>query len=83
MERMKFNSRALGLTVGIIWGVTVFVVTLLVWAGEGGGQLQHLQGLYLGYSVSLAGSIVGLIYGFIHGLIFGWVFGWLYNRLSS
>jgi len=80
---MKFNSRALGLTVGVVWAGTIFLVTLWVLVRGGGGQLRHLQGLYPGYSVSLVGSLIGLVYGFATGLIWGWGFGWLYNRLSS
>ena len=76
---MKLNKKALGLTSGIIWGLTVLVMTLwVVWRG-GGNTLALLQQFYFGYSISYLGAIIGLIYGFVNGFICGSIFAWLYN----
>ena len=62
----KANSAAL--TVGIIWGVWMFIATLLnVQTGYGTSFLQVMGSLYPGYSVGIVGSFIGLIWGFIDG----------------
>lgn len=77
---MKLDRKALALTSGIIWGLTVLVMTLwVIWRG-GGATLSLLQQFYFGYSISYLGAIIGLIYGFVNGFICGSIFAWLYNR---
>jgi len=79
---MKLNIKALALASGILWGLSVCLVTLLsLWHG-GGQHLGLLSLVYVGYSVSYAGSAIGLVYGFVDGLISGALFAWLYNRLT-
>jgi hypothetical protein len=79
---MKLNIKGLALTSGILWGVSVFLLTLVdVWRGHG-EHLSLLSTVFAGYTVSYLGSVLGLIYGFVDGLICGALFGWLYNRLS-
>jgi len=79
---MKLSKRALGLAMGIVWGLTVFVATLWVSAWGGGEHFVLLQQFYFGYSISFLGAVLGLIYGFINGFIWGWLFGWFYNAFA-
>jgi hypothetical protein len=80
---MKLNIKALALTCGILWGLSVFLITLIsLWHGHG-GHLGLLSLIYVGYTVSYAGSVIGLVYGFVDGLISGALFAWLYNRLAG
>ncbi len=81
---MKINIKALALSIGIIWGLGIFLLT--VWfliMGYGGNLLAKLGGVYLGYSVSWFGAFIGLIYGFIDGLICGALLGFLYNKFAK
>ena len=80
---MKLRVRALGLAVGITWGLGIFVATLWDLAWGNGRTLSCLKSFYLGYSVSLGGAIVGLIWGFVDGLICGALIAWLYNKLQK
>lgn len=76
---MKLNKKAFALACGIIWGVTILIMTLWVlWRG-GGNTLILLEQFYFGYSISYLGAVIGLIYGFVDGFIGGWIFSWLYN----
>ncbi len=78
---MKLDKKAFGLACGILWGLSVFLMTLWVlWRG-GGSTLVLLQQFYFGYNISYTGAVIGLIWGFIDGFIGGWVFAWLYNKL--
>ena len=81
---MKINIKALALSIGIVWGLAVFLLTVwfLIMCYQG-NQLSLLGGIYLGYSVSWIGAFVGLIYGFIDGLIFGALIGFFYNKFAK
>lgn len=80
---MHLNKNALGLSLGILLGVWVFLLTLwVVWQG-GGEHLRLLSAFYLGYNVSYVGAVVGLLYGFVEGFIGGWILAWLYNRSAG
>ncbi len=81
---MKINIKALALSIGIVWGLAVFLLT--VWfliMGYSGDLLAKLGSVYLGYSVSWLGAFIGLIYGFVDGLIGGALLGFLYNKFAK
>jgi hypothetical protein len=80
---MKLKPLALGIALGVVWGGTLCITTLLsVSTGYGKVFLETLpQSLYPGYSISLLGSFLGLIYGFLDGLVCGLLAGWIYNRI--
>ena len=80
---MKLNAKGFALTAGILWGLSVLLITLIsLWHG-GGGHLALLKLIFPGYEVTYVGSIVGLAHGFAYGLIMGALFAWLYNRLAG
>lgn len=81
---MKLNKVALGLSVGIVWGLAIFLLTnfRLLTGGEG-ESLSKLNAMFFGYTFSFIGSILGLIWAFIYGFIGGWVFGFLYNSFAK
>jgi len=80
---MKLSAKGLGLSLGILWGLSVFLSTIwIMWRG-GGATLQKLAQFYLGYSVTLGGAIIGLVWGFIDGLILGALIAVLYNVFAG
>ena len=77
---MKLNAKAMALSIGILWGASVFLATAwLLITGSAGETLGRLSAFYIGYSVSWVGAFVGLVYGFIDGLIGGFLLVLLYN----
>ena len=84
---MKFNTKALALTSGILWGVAMLAMGLanLVWSNYGQKFLQTMASVYPGYHAtrSIAEVLIGTLYGVVDGLIGGAVFAWLYNRFTS
>lgn len=81
---MKFNIKALAFTSGIIWGLSLFLMTWWVIIFEGAtGDSTLIAYVYRGYNISAVGSIIGLVWGFFDGLIAGAVFGWLYNLIAA
>lgn len=81
---MKLNVKAFSLTAGILWALTIFLLTFwfLIFGFEG-NTLAKLHNVYFGYAVTWWGAFVGLVWGFVDGLICGAVFAWLYNKLAG
>ena len=84
---MKFNIKALAITVGLIWGGVMLFVTAanLIWSGYGQAFLDVIASIYPGFvpGAGVSSVIVGTIYGLIDGAIGGAIFGWLYNLFAK
>ncbi len=77
---MRLNAKALGLALGILWGLSVFFATgWIIFIDSPGDTLAKLGAFYVGYEVSWTGAFVGLAYGFSDGLIGGVLLAWIYN----
>ena len=89
----RFNTKVVGLALGIVLGAIIFVATnwLVIKGGhttpEGeyviGPHLQLLSHFFIGYSVSFVGSFIGFAYGFAVGTICGAAIGWIYNKIVN
>jgi len=78
------NAWALGLVLGLLCGLGVFVATnwLVIKGGDPVGPHLALLGEYfIGYRVSFLGSLIGFGYGFTIGGLSGWLIGWIYNKM--
>ncbi|MFN3395213.1 MAG: bacteriophage holin [Thermodesulfovibrionales bacterium] len=80
---MKLKPLALGIGLGTVWGISLFITTWVSYfTGYGRLFLQVLaQSIYPGYSISPFGSFLGLFYGFFDGLISGFCIAWIYNKM--
>ncbi|MDP3953717.1 MAG: bacteriophage holin [bacterium] len=78
---MKLNAKAFGMASGVLWGLAMFVVTLIAaMNGYATDFLLVMASIYPGFSLTYVGAFIGAIYGFIDGFIGGWLFACLYNR---
>ncbi len=61
---MELRKRALGMALGIVWGLAMLLGTwfLLLWDSPGEMMLK-LGNFYIGYSYSWGGAVIGLIWG--------------------
>ena len=78
------NVKALGLALGLLFGLDIFFATnwLVLKGGEPvGPHLGLLSQYFIGYEVSFLGSFVGFAYGFALGTLSGALIGWIYNRI--
>lgn len=80
---MHLNMKGFALATGALWGLALFLLTLVASVRGVGGTLGHLEGIFIGYKVNYLGTVVGLIYGFVSGLIVGWLFALVYNGFAS
>ncbi len=81
---LRLNARALGIAMGLLLGLGLFLATnmLVVRGGPNMGQHLGLLGIYLpGYQVSFVGSLIGFVYMFVIGYGLGRLVGMVYNRL--
>ena len=80
------NAKALGLALGLICGLAIFVATnwLVIKGGDPVGPHLSLLGQYFfGYRVTFLGSLIGFAYGFAVGTISGALISWIYNLLTN
>ena len=80
---MALNAKGFALASGALWGLALFVITLVAAARGIGNNLSHLSAIFIGYQVTYIGSVIGLIYGFVAGLIMRWLFASMYNGFGG
>lgn len=69
---MNISARDLGLSLGIVLGLTMLVLALLsMFLGVGTPIVELMGSLYIGFAPSILGGLIGLFFGFIHGYITG------------
>lgn len=81
---LYLNSKVLGLVLGLICGLVIFIATnwLVIKGGETVGlHLQMLDQFFIGYRVTFFGSFIGFAYGFAVGTLSGAIIGWIYNKI--
>ena len=88
---VRLNSRFMGLILGLLAGLSVFVATnwLVIKGGHiapsgeyvVGPHLELLSQFFIGYEVSFWGSIIGFLYAFALGSLSGTAIGMIYNKI--
>lgn len=82
---LRLNARAWGIAVGLVFGLGLFLATvvLLMKGGlEVGAHLGLLGKLLPGYSVTVGGAFIGFGYAFVIGYAIGRIIGSVYNALA-
>lgn len=82
----KLDGTALGIALGILGGVGIFLATnFLVYKGGDviGPNLSLLAQFFPGFEVSVGGSFIGFFYGMISGFVLGWLIAFLRNITVS
>lgn len=83
---LRLSRNILGLVLGFLSGLLVFVATnILVLKGGDvvGPHLGLLSQFFIGYSVSFVGSFIGAAYGFALGYTSGAFIAWIYNVIAA
>lgn len=80
MKTLKLNPLALGVSLGIVWGVSIFIIGLVAHFFMYGSAFVSAMGIvYVGYGSSIASCINAAAIGFVDAFIIGALIGWLYN----
>ncbi len=81
---MPLNGKALALSGGIVWGLTIFGTTLLAAAtGFGRAMMEVYGNIHPGYSITYGGAFVGLAYAFACAAVGLFVLAKLYNYMEK
>jgi len=79
---MKLNAVPLGVALGLVLGLGMFLLTLVISLQGGGGHLHLMGRMCPGFSVGIGGAFVGLVYWFVFGFVAGVIFALVYNWVS-
>lgn len=83
MQKCKLSPLAMGLSIGVLWGLSVFFTGLAAYYFSYGKPFViAMSAMYIGYEPSISGSFIGALFGFFDGLIGGAVLAALYNFFS-
>ncbi len=83
---VRLNAKLLGLVLGLLFGIGLFLATnvLVLKGGEQvGPHLALLAQFFPGYRVTFLGSIIGFLYAFVVGYAIGAVVGLVYNKIAE
>ncbi len=79
---MRFDVKVFGLTCGIFWALTMFVLGLsATFLNYGDSWVAFLGSIYIGFDDTLFGTLLGVVWAFVDWWIAGTIFAWLYNLL--
>ncbi len=82
---LRLNARAWGIAVGLVFGMGLFLATIVLLMKGGldvGAHLGLLGKLLPGYSVTVGGAFIGFGYAFVIGYAIGRIIGSVYNALA-
>lgn len=82
---LRLNARAWGIAVGLLFGLGLFLATivLVMRGGTAVGPHLSLVGVFLpGYRVTIGGAFIGFAYLFVIGYAIGRLIGSVYNALA-
>ena len=83
---LRLNAKILGLALGLLSGLAIFIATnwlVLKGGSTVGPHLQLLSQYFLGYKVSFGGSLIGFAYGFALGTFAGALLAGIYNKIVA
>lgn len=82
--KTQLNPLAAALAMGLLWGVSLFVWTLLsLRTGVGAQCLELMTDIYPWYQITTVGAFWGLLWGFLDGFIGTYVVVALYNFFTK
>jgi protoporphyrinogen oxidase len=82
----RLDKLAFAISVGTVFGLALFIVTILLILKGGpfvGPTLILLNQYFAGYSVTLKGAFIGFGYTFCLGFVLGWFFAYLRNFFTG
>ena len=86
VQLMRLNGMILGVILGLLFGLGIFLATIILLLKGGdpvGPHLALLGQFFIGYRVTFTGSIIGFLYGFGFGFLVGYMIAGLYNWMAN
>ncbi|NQY43438.1 MAG: bacteriophage holin [Legionellales bacterium] len=84
MNYQKLNCLALSTSLGLTWGLSIFILGLIGTHCQLGIDIINMIGqLYVGFEPTFLGSIIGFIISFIDAFIGGLILATIYNFIIN
>ncbi|MDP3561251.1 MAG: bacteriophage holin [Legionellaceae bacterium] len=84
VTKCKLSPVALGLSLGVFWGLGVFIMGLVAAYFMFGTPFVTAMGsVYVGYEATLLGSFIGGLIAFVDAFIGGLIIAGLYNLFAG
>jgi hypothetical protein len=83
---MHASEQGWGIAIGLLFGVGLFLATMVLVVKGGahpGPHLDLLRIYFPGYSVTVIGAAIGFVYAFVGGYAVGRTVATIYNRLIA
>lgn len=84
---MKVSPIALGVTLGLLWGGAMCVISILhaFIPGYGVEFFRFMGSIYPGIegTGTLGDAVIAVLYGLADGFFGGFVIAWLYNQVAA
>jgi hypothetical protein len=83
---VRLNGKAWGMALGVLFGLGLFLPTMVLALRGGenvGDMLNRLALIFPYYEVSIGGAFLGAVYGFFVGQIVGRLFCAVYNKTAK
>ncbi len=78
--KTQLNALAAALSMGLLWGVCLFIWTLIsIQTSYASSWLELMAEFYPGYAATTVGAFWGLLWGFLDGFVGTYILVWLYN----
>lgn len=82
----RLNGKAWGMALGVLFGLGLFLPTLILALKGGenvGDMLNRLALIFPYYQVSVGGAFIGAAYAFVVGQVVGRLFCAVYNKTAK
>ncbi|QRN03195.1 hypothetical protein GH742_04555 [Legionella sp. MW5194] len=84
MNNARLSPVALGLALGIFWGISILIMGLIATYYAYGKPFVASMGLlYPGFEPTVLGSLIGAVIGFVDLFIGGVIIALLYNAFAG
>lgn len=78
------NPIRLGIAGGILWGISLLVMTFIrMNVDYGDGMIKVFESIYPWYTVSVKGAFIGFFWGFLDSFTGLFILAWIYNKLGG
>ncbi len=82
MEYSKLNPTALGISLGILAGLMMVVLSIVGLLGFAADAVRVMAAFHIGYSLTAFGILAGIIEGAAGSFVFGYLIAVFYNKFS-
>lgn len=82
MKEQHLNPNALGISLAIISGISMLILSLLGLSEKALKAVEIMKWNHIWYDLTVFGIIAGIIEAAVFSYVIGYALAWLYNRFA-